>query len=166
MNDFSELERELKKLQPRAVSAELSARVEAALAAEEKIVRPARFQVSWLGLGLGLAAAAAFVVLARMDLRPEQRRATGMAAISPTAAPAFSATANVNYADYRAEGLTQVVYDRRDEGIVFPEGSAVPARRMRTAKRETFRWTNPSTGGQLRVSYPAEEVTLTPVSGQ
>jgi hypothetical protein len=29
-----------------------------------------------------------------------------------------------------------------------------------------LQWNNPQTGASLRVSYPSEEVTLIPVSGQ
>jgi hypothetical protein len=39
-------------------------------------------------------------------------------------------------------------------------------RRIRYQKRETLQWRNPNTGASLRVSYPSEEVVLTPVSGQ
>jgi hypothetical protein len=63
-------------------------------------------------------------------------------------------------------GLTQVVYNTRDEGLHFPEGADQPVRRVRTQKRETLQWRNPGTGTSLRVSYPSEEVTLIPVSGQ
>jgi hypothetical protein len=37
---------------------------------------------------------------------------------------------------------------------------------VRSRTRETLRWRNPNTGASLRVSYPAEEVSLIPVSGQ
>jgi len=62
--------------------------------------------------------------------------------------------------------LTQVVYERRDEGLHFTEGADEPVRRVRSRKRETMQWNNPQTGASLRVSYPAEEVTLIPVVGQ
>jgi hypothetical protein len=80
MNNFSELEGELKKLRPVQPSAELISRIESALAdagqSADNIIRPesrpggSDFRISWLGLGLGLAAAATFLVLARVDLRP------------------------------------------------------------------------------------------------
>src|SRR5438309_2299647 len=68
--------------------------------------------------------------------------------------------------NYQATGLTQVVYSKRDEGLVFPPGAEGPSRRVRTARRETLQWRDRQTGAQLAVSYPTEEVTLTPVSGQ
>jgi len=164
MNDFSELERELEKLRPRAVSSELLGRIEAALTEEEKIIRPDRFKMNWLGLGLGLAAAAGFILMARVDLQPRKIAPASVAATERTA-PAIPAAALGNK-DYRTTGLTQVVYGRRDEGLVFPEGGATPARRLRTSRRETLHWQDPATGAHLRVSYPTEEVTITPVSGQ
>ena len=178
MNDFSELEGELKKLRPARASTGLVSRIECALADAEQsnIIRPesgrsgsdsrSDFRVSWLGLGLGLAAAAGFLILARVDLRPGDKTkaeaASGsVASATPTLEQKAAALPN-----YQATGLTQVVYRRYDEGLVFPSGATQPSRRVWTAKRETLRWRDRETGAQIAVSYPAEEVTLIPVSGQ
>jgi hypothetical protein len=176
MNDFSELEKELKKLRPARVSAELISRIERALADardnRDNIIRSesrrsgSEFRVSWLGLGLGLAAAAGFLIFARIDFRPPDKTKAGpaggtLASATPTLEQKAAALSN-----YQATGLTQVVYERHDEGLVFPRGATQPARRVWTAKRETLRWRDRETGAQLAVSYPAEEVTLIPVSGQ
>jgi len=37
---------------------------------------------------------------------------------------------------------------------------------VRYETRETMRWRNAQTGASVRVSYPAEQVVLTPVSFQ
>jgi hypothetical protein len=176
MNDFSELEGELKKLRPARVSAELIFRIESALAdagkSADNIIRPqsrtsgSDFQISWLGLGLGLAAAATFLILARVDLRPGDKTkaepaGNTLASATPTLEQRAAALPN-----YQPTGLTQVVYGRHDEGLVFTRGATQPARRVWTTKRETLRWRDRETGAQLAVSYPAEEVTLIPVSGQ
>jgi hypothetical protein len=113
-----------------------------------------------------LAAAATFLILARVDLRPgdktkAQPAANSLASATPTLEQRAAALPN-----YQAAGLTQVVYRRYDEGLVFPRGATQPARRVWTTKRETLRWRDRETGAQLSVSYPTEEVTLTPVSGQ
>jgi len=51
--------------------------------------------------------------------------------------------------------------------LVFsPNQSERPLRRVRYETRETMQWRNPRTGASLRVSYPAEQVVLTPVSFQ
>jgi hypothetical protein len=176
MNDFSELEGELKKLRPARASAELMSRIERALAdaghSADNIIRPqsrpsgSDFRISWLGLGLGLAAAASFLIVARVDLRPGDKTkvepaGNTLASGTPTLEQRAAALPN-----YQPTGLTQIVYGRHDEGLVFPRGAAGPARRVWTAKRETLRWRDRETGAQLSVSYPAEEVTLIPVSGQ
>jgi hypothetical protein len=189
MNDSSELEGELKKLRPAPASAQLISRIERALAdagqSADNIIRSesrasgpvaaatrtrptasSDFRISWLGLGLGLAAAATFLILARVDLRPGDRTkaepaGNTLASATPTLEQRAAALPN-----YQPTGLTQVVYGRHDEGLVFPRGATGPARRVWTAKRETLRWRDRETGAQLSVSYPAEEVTLIPVSGQ
>src|SRR5215471_18790094 len=185
MNDFSDLEGELKKLRPARASGGLVSRMECALADAEQsnIIRPqscpsgsdsrrsgsdsrSGFRISWLGLGLGLAAAAAFLILARVDLRPGDKTKAGpaggtVASATPTLEQKAAALPN-----YQATGLTQVVYRRYDDGLVFPRGATQPSRRVWTAKRETLRWRDRETGAQIAVSYPAEEVTLIPVSGQ
>jgi len=171
MNDFSELERELKKLRPVQPSAELMSRVANALtnASEnaDSIIRPqprpsgSDFRVNWLGLGLGLAAAATFLIFARVNFRPTDKTKQTIASATPSLKQKAAALPN-----YQATGLTQVVYSKRDEGLVFPPGAEGPSRRVRTAKRETLRWRDRQSGAQLAVSYPTEEVTLTPVSGQ
>ena len=170
MNDFSELEAELKKLRPRAASPDLAARIEISLAQEAAGrgtatagVLPKRrsFRPNWIALGLGLAAAATFLLLARMNVdRPS--KSTGLALLTP--AP-IAPAAKVDDAFVPA-ALTQVVYDRKDEGLHFAEGADEPMRRLRSRKRETMQWDNPKTGASLRVSYPTEEVTLVPISGQ
>jgi hypothetical protein len=168
MNDFTELEAELKKLRPRGASPELAARIERALAEAPGatpsagiLPKPRNFRVNWFGLGLGLAAAAGFLLLARVNVeRPGKRQSV----VAMTPAP-FAPLTPANDAFVPA-GLTQVVYNTRDEGLHFPEGADQPVRRVRSQKRETLQWRNPGTGTSLRVSYPSEEVTLIPVPGQ
>lgn len=168
MNDFSELENELKKLRPAQPSAELLARIDAAFAKANsnqmtgdtaKVIRPERFKVSWLSLGLGLAVAAIFLIFARVGMdRPSKR--------IPIAKNTPAPRSTIATAQFIPAGATQVVYNTRDEGLHFPAGYDEPMRRVRYQKRETLQWRNPNTGASLRVSYPSEEVVLIPVSGQ
>ncbi|PZR76990.1 MAG: hypothetical protein DLM73_00835 [Chthoniobacterales bacterium] len=170
MNDFSELEAELKKLRPRPVASELAARIEQGLseAAGRGIatagVLPKRrsFRPNWIALGLGLAAAATFLLLARVNVDKPSSKSAGLALITP--AP-VAPVARVDDS-FVPSALTQVVYDTKDEGLHFTQGADQPVRRLRSRKRETMHWNNPQTGASLSVSYPAEEVTLLPVSGQ
>ena len=169
MNDFSELEAELKKLRPRPASPDLAARIEVGLAevvgrgTATAGVLPKRrsFRPNWMALGFGLAAAAIFLLLARVNVDRPSSKAAGLALITPAPAP----TAQID-SNFIPSALTHVVYGTRDEGLHFTEGADQPVRRLRSKKRETMQWNNPKTGASLRVSYPTEEVTLVPVSGQ
>lgn len=168
MNDFSELESELRKLRPQQVRPELIAKVEQALERPQSQTRAAgvtkrrRISWNWLPLGLGLAAAATFLVLARVNVDRAPKATTTIAAALPQARPA----ANNAPSQFLPAGLTQVVYNTRDEGLHFPRGAQTPVRRLRSVKRETLQFHNPQTGASLKVTYPAEEVTFIPVSGQ
>jgi len=169
MNDFSELEAELKKLRPRQASPDLTARIEMGLAevagrgTATAGVLPKRrsFRPNWFALGFGLAAAAIFLLLARVNV-DQPSKSTGLALLTP--AP-IAPAAKLDDAFIPA-ALTQVVYDRKDEGLHYTAGQEEPMRRVRSRKRETVQWKNPQTGATLRVSYPKEEVTLIPVVGQ
>ena len=168
MSDFSELEAELKKLRPRQASPELAARVENAMtevsgrtATAGVLPKRRNFRVNWLGLGLGLAAAAALLILARVNVdQPGKRESVVAMTPAPFAQPLPVTDSFV------PAGMTEVVYNTRDEGLHFADGANQPVRRVRSQKRETLKWSNPATGTSLRVSYPSEEVTLIPVSGQ
>ena len=174
MNDFSELEAELKQLRPAPASRELSQRIERALeeapATETRtagVLPKPKGRVNWFALGLGVAAAAAFLFLARANVDRVPDNTPMIAANSPAPLPEPAAP-NVDTAvrGYVAEGITRVVYTRRDEGLTFPEDAEQPVRRVRSHSRETMQWKDPSTGASLRVSYPTEEVEFIPVSGQ
>ena len=166
MNDFTELENQLRKLRPAEPSADLVARVEHALAEKGStstaavMPRERRFHFNWLSLGLGLATAAALMMFAFLREQSAKRTPT-VASISPAPAAPTTATAQLVPA-----GLTQVVYHTRDEGLHFSTNSEQPMRRVRSQSRQTLRWRNPKTGATLRISYPTEEVSLLPVTGQ
>jgi hypothetical protein len=169
MNDFSELESELRKLRPAPPSAELFSRVERALVdvAEENkltdnVVRPDRFRVNWVSLGLGLAAAAVLLIVARVEINRPAKKIPAVTSLTPVPRDKPGA---INDRLVPA-GFTQVVYNTRDEGLHFADGSDQPMRRVRYQTHETLQWRNAATGASLRVSYPSEQVELIPVSGQ
>ncbi len=174
MNDFSELEAELKQLRPAAPSPELAKRIEHALeeapATETRtagVLPKPKIRVNWFTLGLGLAGAAAFLLLARVDVDPTSADGPQIAANTPIIGEALPApNPDTVQRGYVAEGVTRVVYTRRDEGLAFPGDSEQPVRRVRSQTHETTQWRDPSTGASLRVSYPAEEVEFIPVGGQ
>ena len=165
MNDFSELENQLRKLRPARPSADLISRIDRAFIEDAGststagvLPREPRFQFNWLSLGLGLAAATALVLFAFVRLQQPAPKTPTVASTSP--APAILNDQLV------PAGLTQVVYHTRNEGLHFAGNSSQPMRRMRSQTRDTLQWRNPKTGATLRISYPREEVSLLPVSGQ
>ena len=169
MTDFSELEIELRKLRPVQPSENLAARIERALAEAPASAATAgvlpksqRLRVNWLSLGIGLTAAAALLLLARIDGDHSGKQAP----VTVSAPPASSRTIAEKANQLVVSDLTQVVYNTRDEGLLFADDAAQPVRRVRSQTRETLQWRNRRTGASLRVSYPSEEVSLIPVSGQ
>ena len=166
MNDFSELEAELRQLRPAPVSVELSARIESALTqagtATAGLLPPSRqHRGLWWTLALGLTTATALILLGLgfvdKPSSPIPPPVTEKSASSPA-----SLTEGL-----RPSVLSRVVYHQQDEGLVFsPNQSERLLRRVRYDTRETMQWRNPLTGASLRVSYPAEQVVLTPVSFQ
>ncbi len=167
MNDFSELENELRKLRPARPSPILFERVEEAMV-DHRARLSQRRTLSWFteaphkaALGFGLAAAAVLLLLARISM--EQR---GTAAKSGAPVSSVMATRPTSANEFIAAGATQIVYNSRDEGLHFADGSEQPVRRLRYRTHQTWQWRNPTTGASFRVSYPSEEVVLIPVSGQ
>jgi hypothetical protein len=186
MNDFPELENDLKALRPARPSPVLFERIEEAMAEDSRAsVSDAggwrdwyqRFTETPYKVGIGLAAAAAAIVLLLARINTDQTRNDDKenAQVSPLAQtrpalPAFSGRSGVDGSmssnKFVPSGATRVVYNTRDEGLQFGDGSKQPLRRLRYQTQQTWQWRNPSTGASLRVSYPSEEVVLIPVSGQ
>jgi hypothetical protein len=179
MNDFSEIENELKKLRPAQPSQVLFERVEEALgncrATASVAGQAKRPPYNWWSLGLGLAAAAVLVLFAIINMERRQERGETIAQISPapetkpispTRLDRSGVGGSTSSNRFIPTGATQVVYNTRDEGLQFARGSELPLRRLRYQTHQTWQWHNPTTGASLRVSYPSEEVVLIPVSGQ
>jgi hypothetical protein len=169
MNDFSELENQLKKLRPLPPSEDLAARIERALAEPAStaitvgvLPRARRFRINWFSLGISLAAAAVLLLFARFGTDHSVKKTPTIASRTPSSIVPLAGNAS----EFVPVGLTQVVYHTRDEGLHYPSGSEQPVRRLRSHTRETCQWRNPTTGATLRVSYPSEEVSLVPISGQ
>jgi hypothetical protein len=175
MNDFSDLEKELRKLRPAQPSQVLFERAEQALGCSRAVASPAtqsrvRFALlyQWWPLGLGVAAAAIVILFAVIRLEREKAD-TMVVQRSPAAEskPQPQATAqSPARSRFVPAGGINVVYNTRDEGLHFGRGSERPVRRVRYQSQQTWRWRNPATGASLRVSYPSEEIVLIPVSGQ
>jgi hypothetical protein len=187
MNDFSELENDLKALRPARPSPVLFERIEEAMAEDRKASVPSGASGLWVwyrgftgtpyrfGIGLVAAAAAIVLLLARIDTDQTQNEDKEIAQV-PRASetrpllPPFSGRNRVDgsmsSSKFVPAGATQIVYNTHDEGLQFADSSKQPLRRLRYQTQQTWQWRNPSTGASLRVSYPSEEVVLIPVSGQ
>jgi hypothetical protein len=166
MNDFSELEAELRKLRPAPVSNRLMARIESALIQPAQtptagiLARSPQRAKLWWSLALGLTAVSALLVIGLTFFDQPPRR-------QPTVVEKATQRSTTVASGLQPSTLTQMVYTQRDEGLVFsPNESQRPLRQVRYQTRETMQWRNPRTGASLRVSYPAEQVVLTPVSFQ
>ena len=178
MNDFSELEKELRKLRPTQPSPVLFERVgealkncraSAAADAKWKRWRFTETPYNWWSLGFGLAAAAVLILFAAvtMERRHEHQQTVAQISPAPETRPAPLGTErSISPGRFVPAGGTNLVYNARDEGLHFADGSERPVRRVRYRTQQTWRWRNPETGASLRVSYPSEEVVLIPVSGQ
>jgi hypothetical protein len=180
MNDFSELEHELKKLRPARPSPVLFQRVDAALencgaGIKERRSLGRRWggleaAHPWMSLGFGLAAAAILVVFAVISFQSTHERREGI--VESSASQPETRTVPRGTEDstsprrFVSAGGAHVVYNTRDEGLQFANGSERPVRRVRYQTQQTWRWRNPETGASLRVSYPSEEIVLIPLSGQ
>ena len=165
MDDFFELEADLKRLRPGPVSEVLTLRLENALLQKPGLIistagilAPRRsVPTSWFPFGIGLAAAIALFAIAL----PLSHRAPDSKTVASS-----PRSAAISTEEFQPSSVTRVVYEARDEGLLFPNSSPQPLRRTHYQTRETMQWRNPGTGASLRVSYPAEEVVLTPVSFQ
>jgi hypothetical protein len=179
MNDFFELETELKKLRPAQPSPVLFERVGEALKDSRAAIKERRSLARrwggletahpWWSLGFSVAAAAVLIlfVAVTMERRHEQQQTVGQSSPAPETRPApLGAERSLSPSKFVPAGVTNVVYNARDEGLHFADGSERPVRRVRYRTQQTWRWRNPETGASLRVSYPSEEVVLIPVSGQ
>jgi hypothetical protein len=178
MNDLSELENELRKLRPAQPSSVLFERVgealeksraSAAADAKWKRWRFTETPYNWWSLGFGLAAAAVLILFAvvTMERRHERRETVAQSSTASETRPApLGAKRSTSPGRFVPAGGTNLVYNARDEGLHFADGSERPLRRVRYNTQQTWRWRNPETGASLRVSYPSEEIVLIPVSVQ
>ena len=179
MNDFSELENELRKLRPAQPSPVLFERVGEALNDSKAGVEERRPVArrwggleaahAWWSLGCGLAAAAVLILFAVVTMEHRSEREQTIAQNSPareTRSVPLATEPSTSVGKFVSAGGTNVVYNTRDEGLHFADGSERPVRRVRYHTQQTWRWRNPETGASLRVSYPSEEIVLIPVSGQ
>jgi hypothetical protein len=102
-----------------------------------------------------------------MERRQEEQQPVAQSSTAPDTQPAvLGPERSASRSKFVPAGGTNVVYNARDEGLHFRDGSQRPVRRVHYNTQQTWRWHNPETGASLRVSYPSEEIVLIPVSVQ
>jgi hypothetical protein len=102
-----------------------------------------------------------------MERRHERQETVAQISTAPETRQApLGAGRSTSLSRFVPAGGTNLVYNARDEGLHFADGSERPLRRVRYNTQQTWRWRNPETGASLRVSYPSEEIVLIPVSIQ
>ena len=169
-DDFTDLETELRAFEPLRPSAALEARLAQALqAGAATAAAPATTWWQKLGFhrplaaftwGLAMPAAAVCAVLL---LHVAGGNAANSAASPEHPAPAPRTAAATPSEGFEAAATSNVVYQTSDEGVVY-DAEQQPAHQVRYRSHETLAWRNPHTGTQVEVSYPREEVVLTPIS--
>jgi hypothetical protein len=162
MNE-SDLETELRALQPARPSPSLEAAIARELSAEPRtlalrptagiIVRPERrrgFNL-WRGFGWAFAgAAAAFAVLASI----------------PTATHKGAEPASAKEAAYFEPLESAREFIAADQSEILYDGEDGPAQLVRYSSVERHSWTNPTTGALVELEVPREDLFLVPVSYQ
>ncbi len=165
MNDTN-LEHQLRSLQPAAPSEELKARVQRDLAlaelfresAPEAAAHKASSRWAWMSAAAwaGLGAAAAVLVMALLP---------GGATSLPTGSVATTTPASVASSDILPVSSSREWVDVEDEGITFATPDN-PERRMRVRSVERHQWIDPRDGAEYTVEVPQVESVALPVKFQ
>lgn len=167
VDDFSDLEAELKRLRPRAVSATVQTAVERGLAASPAEspaawppARPRRYTTatlwtSWKWANWSAAATLALLVGGYEVLRP-------YAALAMGRGEGWSSASDPIFRPVTAQ---KVVVSASEEGFVtLADGSTGQA--VRELAYNTITWRNPATRASLTWTVPSEEVRVVPVRYQ
>jgi hypothetical protein len=161
--EFADLENELRSWTPLTPSRGLETRIAQALETAPTVAREnAGGWLSWLGLSRpagafawGLAAPSlAFLLL--ILLRGGSGLDTVPARIAP---PAQAAEA------FTPATASNELYQTSDEGVVY-DSNRQPVRRVRYVSRDTLDWRDARSGATYEVSYPREDVVMTPINLQ
>ncbi len=162
-DELQNLEAELKRLRPRALSAELQARVAGELAP--------RRRANWVWSALPIAAALTLLFAVQFRNAPPVKTeaappvATSSETVATTPAPTEPLAQAEPVPAYKPVAVENALYDSQDDGIItLANGNQ--ARRVRSSYVDTITWRNPQTNASLRWSVPRNEVRVVPVSFQ
>jgi hypothetical protein len=157
--NLQELENELKRLRPRAASADLLRRLELDLGSEPGARRytTATSLRSWKWAAWSMAGAVAVVAIVLTLNRPDH----SVPAAPPESSRFVAAPTTVQPAANRYEPVaaSSVLYEMKDDGVAtLPDNS--PGRQVRYRYVDTYTWKNPATNAALKWSVPRDEVRL------
>ncbi len=161
---LQELENELKRLRPHALSDRLGSRLERELgpASTPRRYTTATSLRSWKWVGWSLAGAAALLAgFAAFTLsRPAESLPPAVVAPAATVAeaPTTSVPAPVTNR-YQPVRASSVLYEMKDDGVAYlPDNTE--GRQVRYRYVDTYTWKNPATKASLKWSVPRDEVRL------
>lgn len=158
-DNLQELENELKRLRPRAVSDDFMRRLELDLGAEPAARRytTATSLRSWKWAAWSMAGAVAAVAVLLAVNRPDRSTPAAHPESSRLAAAPTAAEPAANR--YEPVAASSVLYEMKDDGVAtLPDNS--PGRQVRYRYVDTYTWKNPTTNAALKWSVPRDEVRL------
>lgn len=172
--DFAELEIELLSLRPLRPSSALEARLAEVLRELPAEDRPPAapwwqllgFHRPLAAFAWGLAtpaAAVCAVFLSHVAGVADSGSGSAVSTAHPVGARSLTAATAASNPGFEPAATSDVVYQTDDEGVVYTSDRQ-PVHQVRTRAQETLAWHNPKTGAQVEVSYPREEVVLTPIA--
>ena len=173
-----ELEAELQALRPLRPSPALRDRIGSELGAPEAgtaVAGNPRYTSatnlsSWKWLGwqtAGVAAAVALVAaVSWMNFKPKSAPESAvpplLLARTEPVGP-LPRSPRIGRDSYQPVTATNVLYDLKDEGQVYVDGTT-PARRLRYRYLDTYTWKNPRNNASLKWSMPRDEIRVLPAS--
>lgn len=168
------LERELERLRPAVPPAGLEARLAQALEKparwgrwapeEDRAMARARILRLWVAPMAAAATVAASLGLVWFWSQQGGGEASGLSGGRPEAVEVEAGGRFIEkaVARFQPESAQTVLYDLRDEGIVWNEANE-PMRQFRYLFLDTVSLTNPADGSTLRMEVPREQVVRVPV---
>ena len=165
MNEFEDIERELRQLRPAPPSEGLQARmaeelVEKAAHTVDKRAGGILFQNIRFRWAASFALAAAFAIIAFLSIPDtEQVSDTPPTAMDMAEVEIPVALEPASPSKYIPVKARHVLMNAQEEGIFYIDDH-IPARKMRYRFVDSYTWKNPDDGSSLQVTVPREEVLL------
>ncbi len=165
MNEFEDIERELRQLRPAPPSEGLQARmaeelVEKATHTVDKRAGGILFQNFRFRWAASFALVAVFAIIAFLSI-PDTAQVsdTPPTAMDMAEVEIPAAQEPASPSKYIPAKVSHVLMNALEEGIFYIDDH-IPVRKMRYSFVDTFTWKNPADGSSLQVTVPREEVLM------